>query len=125
YTPPFFGAAQVFLGLSGFLLAEYGNLSVHLLLRDLRPPGSTERRIPEPNSNWCTGLFRLVCCPNYTYEVLAWLSFSVMTQCLPALIFTLAGGYQMTVWAIGKRRAYLKEFPNFPRNRKAIFPYLL
>ena len=33
-----------------------------------------------------------------------------MTQCLPAGIFTLAGAYQMTVWALGKHRNYRNEF---------------
>lgn len=64
-------------------ISELGNLSIHLLLRDLRPPGSTVRAIPYPNSNPLTQLFRYVSCPNYTYEFYAWLSFTVMTQCLP------------------------------------------
>ena len=34
----------------------------------------------------------------------------MMTQCLPAGIFTLAGAYQMTVWALGKHRNYRNEF---------------
>ena len=33
-----------------------------------------------------------------------------MTQCLPAGLFTLAGAYQMTVWALGKHRNYRAEF---------------
>lgn len=53
---------------SNALLLNSGNLSIHLLLRDLRPPGSKERKIPYPNSNPLTGMFNLVSCPNYTYE---------------------------------------------------------
>jgi very-long-chain enoyl-CoA reductase len=30
-----------------------------------------------------TLLFKLVSCPNYTYEIGAWASFTVMTQCIP------------------------------------------
>mgnify|MGYP001211701114 FL=1 len=33
-----------------------------------------------------------------------------MTQCAPAGIFTLAGAYQMIVWALGKHRNYRTEF---------------
>jgi len=44
---------------------------------------------------------------------------------LPAGLFALAGMYQMTVWALGKHRAYKKEFPNYPRSRKAIVPFIL
>jgi very-long-chain enoyl-CoA reductase len=71
-----------------------------------------------------TWLFNFVSCPNYTYEVGAWISFAVMTQCLPVGLFTLAGGYQMAVWALGKHRNYRKEFKEYP-NRKAIVPFVL
>ena len=42
---------QVYSGLSAFLLCELGNLSIHLLLRNLRPAGTKQRRIPYPDSN--------------------------------------------------------------------------
>ena len=71
--------------------------------------------------------------------MMSWLGFSVMTQSLPgalkcmkeelarfiaALLFTIVGGYQMTVWALGKHRNYKKEFNNYPR-RKAIIPFVI
>lgn len=31
----------------------------------------------------------------------------------------------MTVWALGKHKAYKKEFPQYPKNRKAIIPFIL
>lgn len=40
-------------------------------------------------------------------------------------LFTLAGLYQMTVWALGKHRNYKKEFKNYPRGRKSIIPFLI
>ncbi|UJR29350.1 hypothetical protein I4U23_010562 [Adineta vaga] len=127
YTPPSFGIAQIYLGLAIFLLNELGNLSIHLLLRDLRPPGTTERRIPYPNTtNPFTKLFHFVSCPNYTYEIGSWLGFSLMTQTLTAVLFTIAGAVQMTIWAQGKHRAYKKEFAEkYPKQRKAIIPFFL
>lgn len=122
YTAP--SMNQVYAGLAGFCLCELGNFSIHLALRNLRPEGSKVRKIPYPTSNPLTGLFSLVSCPNYTYEIGAWISFTVMTQCLPVGLFTLAGAYQMTMWALGKHRNYKKEFKDYPR-RKALFPLLL
>ncbi|KAK9718927.1 Ubiquitin family [Popillia japonica] len=122
FTPP--GPLQVAFGTSLFVLSELGNLSIHLLLRDLRPAGSTVRKIPVPNSNPLTQLYNFVSCPNYTYEFTAWLGFSILTSCIPALVFALAGMYQMTVWAINKHKAYKKEFKDYPR-RKAIIPFVL
>jgi very-long-chain enoyl-CoA reductase len=78
-----------------------------------------------PDHNPFTILFNHVSCPNYTYEYLAWFSFSVMTQCIPAFLFAVAGGYQMTMWALGKHRNYKKEFRDYPKKRKAIIPFIL
>ncbi|XP_071844587.1 probable very-long-chain enoyl-CoA reductase art-1 [Apostichopus japonicus] len=125
YTPPQFGNAQLYGGLAGFLFAEYGNWRIHMAFRNLRTPGTKERRIPNATGDPMTILFNLVTCPNYTYETIAWVSFSVMTQCLPALMFGVCGFVQMAIWAKGKHRNYLKEFKNYPRGRKAILPFLI
>jgi len=123
YTAPC--CSQVYVSAALFFLFELGNLSIHLLLRDLRPPGSKVRKIPMPNKNPLTALFKYVSCPNYTYEVYAWIAFSIMTQCLPALMFAVAGLAQMTIWALGKHRNYKKEFPNYPKGRTSIIPFLI
>lgn len=123
YTPPMF--IQALFGVALFTLCELGNLSIHLLLRDLRPPGTHVRKIPVPNANPLTKLFNYVSCPNYTYEYGAWLAFSILTNCIPAFIFAVAGMIQMTMWALGKHRAYKKEFSNYPKQRTAIIPFIL
>jgi len=125
YTPPFFGKLQVYTGLALFLLSELGNFSIHVALRNLRPAGSKERKIPYPTSNPFTLLFNFVSCPNYSYEFYAWAAFTLMTQALPAAMFTGAGFFQMTIWALGKHKNYKKEFPNYPRGRKAIIPFTI
>jgi len=125
YTPATFKDLQIYAGLLGFIVSELGNFSIHIALRNLRPAGTTERKIPKPTSNPFTILFNLVSCPNYTYEIAAWVSFSLMTQALPALLFTAAGGGQMVIWALGKHRNYKKEFSNYPRGRKSIIPFVI
>jgi very-long-chain enoyl-CoA reductase len=122
YTAP--KMTQVYVGLAGFLFCELGNLSIHVALRNLRPAGSKERKIPYATSNPFTQLFNFVSCPNYTYEVGAWVFFSIMSQSLPAAMFCFAGAYQMTMWALGKHKNYRAEFKDYPR-RKAIVPLLL
>lgn len=125
YTPPSFGLAQLYGGLVTFVLCELGNLSIHLALRNLRPPGTKERRIPRPTSNPLTFLFNFVSCPNYTYEAGAWIGFSVLSQSLPAVFFTVAGLVQMTIWALGKHKLYKSDFKDYPRGRKAIIPFVI
>lgn len=68
-------------------LCELGNLSIHLALRDLRPPGTKERRIPVVTSNPFTILFDYVSCPNYFYEFGSWVGFTLMTATLPGRSF--------------------------------------
>lgn len=67
-------------------VCELGNLSIHLALRALRPPGTRTRAIPRSTWNPFTWLFSLVSCPNYTYETGAWISFTIMTSCLPGWV---------------------------------------
>ncbi|XP_011693854.1 PREDICTED: very-long-chain enoyl-CoA reductase [Wasmannia auropunctata] len=122
YTPP--SRISFLIGSAIFMLCELGNLSIHIALKNLRPPGTTVRKVPMPTSNPFTALFNLVSCPNYTYEIGSWIGFSIMTECAPAMLFTLAGAYQMTIWAIGKHRAYQTEFSHYPKDRKIICPFV-
>uniref|UniRef100_A0A3Q3NEJ1 Trans-2,3-enoyl-CoA reductase-like 2a n=1 Tax=Labrus bergylta TaxID=56723 RepID=A0A3Q3NEJ1_9LABR len=81
YTPPY-GDLQVHYALVLFAMCEIGNFSIHLTLNNLKGD-SRGRRFPVPTKNPFTWLFYFVSCPNYTYEVGSWVSFSIMTQCLP------------------------------------------
>uniref|UniRef100_H3APW7 Very-long-chain enoyl-CoA reductase n=1 Tax=Latimeria chalumnae TaxID=7897 RepID=H3APW7_LATCH len=125
YTPPSYGEKQVNFALTMFLICEAGNFSIHLLLNNLRSDGSKARKVPYPTKNPFTWLFFLVSCPNYTYEVGSWISFTIMTQCVPVGLFTFIGFIQMTVWAKGKHYTYINEFKDYPSLRTPIVPFLL
>ncbi|RPD60011.1 hypothetical protein L226DRAFT_552913 [Lentinus tigrinus ALCF2SS1-7] len=105
--------------LAVFLFAELSNLNTHLTLRNLRPAGTTKRAIPRGYG------FSLVSCPNYFFETLAWMSIAVMTGSYAAWLFLAVSTYQMAVWAVKKHRNYKKEFgKEYPRSRKAMFPFI-
>ncbi|XP_051988156.1 very-long-chain enoyl-CoA reductase-like isoform X3 [Xyrauchen texanus] len=125
YTPPYYGEKQVNTALGIFLFCQLGNFSIHMTLRNLKPPGSKMKKIPYPTKNPFTWIFALVSCPNYTYEVGSWLGFTLMTQCVPVLFFTVVGFIRMTVWAKGKHRSYLKDFKGYPTLRSPILPFIL
>lgn len=118
YTPPF-SDAVVTVSAVIFLLMEVGNFLAHVTLRNLRPAGTRTRANPRG------GLFELVSCANYTYELGAWLVFAIFTQTLTAYIFFGISFAQITEWALKKHRAYKKEFAGEPRGRKALIPFLL
>uniref|UniRef100_A0A673B1C2 Trans-2,3-enoyl-CoA reductase b n=1 Tax=Sphaeramia orbicularis TaxID=375764 RepID=A0A673B1C2_9TELE len=114
-----YGEQQIRLALIIFLFCQFGNFSIHIALRNLHQEDSL------PTKNPFTWIFMLVSCPNYTYELGSWLGFTLMTQCLPVAFFTLVGFIQMTVWAKGKHRSYLKEFRDYPPLRSPILPFVL
>ncbi|KAI1797184.1 3-oxo-5-alpha-steroid 4-dehydrogenase-domain-containing protein [Ganoderma leucocontextum] len=106
--------------LAAFVFAELSNLRTHVTLRNLRPEGTTKRAIPRGYG------FSLVSCPNYFFETLAWTAITVMTGSYAAGIFLVVSASQMTAWALKKHRNYKKEFgKEYPRNRKAMFPFIL
>lgn len=119
YTPP--AETVVHVGLAIFVLSELGNLICHIMLSNMRPKeGSQDRNIPRGF------LFEYVACPNYTFEVLSWVGFSVFTQIPFAYLFTLIGFLQMADWAQKKHKGYKKQFDAdyIKLRRKAILPFL-
>ncbi|XP_068808499.1 very-long-chain enoyl-CoA reductase isoform X3 [Struthio camelus] len=125
YTPPSYGKKQINFAVIMFLLCEAGNFSIHVALSDLQRDGSRTLKIPYPTKNPFTWLFFFVSCPNYTYEVGTWISFTIMTQCVPVGLFTLLCFIQMTIWAKDKHYTYLREFKDYPSLRMPIIPFLL
>jgi very-long-chain enoyl-CoA reductase len=95
------------------------NLTTHMILRNLRPEGTKIRNIPKGFG------FDLVSCPNYLFEILVWILFSIITGNVYAWIFTIVGAVQMLQWAIKKHQRYGKEFKDsYPKNRKILIPFL-
>ena len=100
-------------------LAELGNFYSHYILMTLRPKGTRVRQIPRGFA------FELVSCPNYFFEMVAWVAITLMNLSLSALIFTVVSTAQMTVWAIKKHKAYRREFQDkYPRSRKIMYPFV-
>jgi len=116
FTPP--NDFQVFLAFIVFLAAEIGALSIHLILRN----NYKNRHIPVGNWNPFTWLFNLVSCPNYTYELLAWISFTAMTNCAIVGINTFIIFIQLFIWSAKKHSTYKKRFVAYPSNRRAFIP---
>ncbi|EMD31292.1 hypothetical protein CERSUDRAFT_119845 [Gelatoporia subvermispora B] len=103
-----------------WLFAEISNGITHWTLRNLRPEGTKKRAIPYGYG------FSLVSCPNYFFEVLAWVAVAAMTGSYVAWFFVALSTYQMAAWALKKHRNYKKEFGGqYPRGRKAMIPFIL
>ncbi|XP_068961414.1 trans-2,3-enoyl-CoA reductase-like isoform X8 [Petaurus breviceps papuanus] len=124
YTPPSFGNRQVTVSALNFLICEAGNHFINVVLAHPNHTGNNAC-FPSPTYNPFTWLFMLVSCPNYTYEIGSWISFTVMTQTLPVGIFTLLMSIQMSLWAQKKHKVYLKKFDSYVYRKSAVIPFIL
>jgi very-long-chain enoyl-CoA reductase len=113
---------QVNIGLTIFILSELANLHTHLNLASMRPAQlSKKREIPKGFG------FDLVACPNYFFEIMAWVGFSIMTGIIWSYLFTAFGFYQMHEWAQKKHKGYKKTYGDeyTKLKRKAIIPFIV
>ncbi|KAJ5273407.1 hypothetical protein N7478_008532 [Penicillium angulare] len=107
--------ALVYGGVALFVFSQLANLNAHFILRDLRRPGTTERGIPSGFG------FNIVTCPNYMFEILAWLGVFLVSQLnLSVLLFALVGGVQMWSWAWKKEKRYRKDFGEKYKKKKTV-----
>jgi very-long-chain enoyl-CoA reductase len=125
YTEPDFSPV-VKLGLVGaFTVFEVLNGITHLILRDLRKPGSKERGIPKGFG------FDQVSCANYFWEICAWTSFAVLSNTATSYVFLAASVATLIKWARERHYRYKAEFdgkdgrPLYPKERKALIPFIL
>ena len=100
-----------------YIIGELGNLNAHLVLRSLRKPGGTERGVPK-------GLgFDWVTCPNYTFEILAWLAILMVNKSWSTAVFIAVAVTQMVLWAKKKESRYRKELGTaYKKKRFAMIP---
>ncbi|XP_068961411.1 trans-2,3-enoyl-CoA reductase-like isoform X5 [Petaurus breviceps papuanus] len=105
-------------------ICEAGNHFINVVLAHPNHTGNNAC-FPSPTYNPFTWLFMLVSCPNYTYEIGSWISFTVMTQTLPVGIFTLLMSIQMSLWAQKKHKVYLKKFDSYVYRKSAVIPFIL
>ncbi len=89
------------------------------ILRNLRKPGDTGYKIP------MGGMYRFVTSPNYLGEIIEWSGLAILCWNLPALAFlsfTLANLFPR---AFSHHKWYRETFPDYPKDRKAIIPFIL
>jgi len=101
--------------LVGFSINKYHDC---LLIR-LRERSGNGYKIPSG------GLFEYVSCPNFLGEIISWLGFFIVTLSLPALSFFIWTMANLITRALDHHRWYRNEFPEYPQNRSAIFPFIL
>jgi len=106
------------LGAGLFLAGWIINVRSDSLLFRLRKPGETGYRIPRG------GLHEKVACPNYLGEIIEWTGFALMSWSLAALAFAFYTVANLAPRAAAHLGWYRESFPDYPRQRKALIPYV-
>ena len=117
---PVSSTSMVLAGSVLFLIGELGNLYHHYLLASLRSDGKT-KEYKQPKG----GLFSLVLCPHYFFELVAFLGLAIASQNL--FPFLNLGGMASYLCgrAIATKAWYAsKDISGVPGDRRLIFPFL-
>lgn len=118
-----FADPRFIFGIALYYTAFLANLHSDYIVRQLRTQEEIARGIKRyriPNG----GLFRYVSNPSYLTEILFWVGFSVFT-------WSLAGVYVLAITmanliprAVSTHAWYQETFPDYPRQRKILIPFV-
>lgn len=107
-----------FIGSAVFLVGISGNFYHHYLLSTLRSNGEKEYKIPK------CGLFSLVICPHYFFEVLGFWGIAFISQTAVSLSGAVATSAYLLGRSFATRKWYVSKFEDFPHHVRAIIPYV-
>lgn len=106
-------------GIVLFVVGIIGNFYHHLILASLREKGGEGYKIPKG------GLFGLVICPHYLFEIMIFVGISFISQTLYAFCFTVGTICYLVGRSYVTRRWYLSKFEDFPSGTtKALIPFI-
>jgi protein-S-isoprenylcysteine O-methyltransferase Ste14 len=111
-TPQFIAGSLLFV--SGFVI----NIDADRRLRNLRAPGESGYKIPRG------GLHEWVSCPNYLGEIAEWCGWAIATWSWAGAAFALFTIANLAPRALSNHRWYQQRFPDYPKERRALVPFI-
>lgn len=118
YGEAWLADGRLWLGLAVMTIGMVINVRADNVLLHLRGPGETGYRIPSG------ALHDQVASPNYFGEVLEWSGWALATWSLAGVAFALFTLANLGPRAVAHLRWYRQNFPDYPRERKALIPYV-
>lgn len=106
-------------GMAVFACGMVMHIGSDRTLQKLRPAGTREYGVPHG------GMFRFVSSPNYLGEIIQWGGFALATWSVAGLSFAVFTVANLLPRALSNHRWYQETFPDYPRERRAIIPFLL
>jgi 3-oxo-5-alpha-steroid 4-dehydrogenase 1 len=108
-----------YLGLGLFVTGMYVNLQADSILTNLRKPGEKGYKIP------FGGMFAYLSAPNYAGEILEWWGWFLFNPTPGSFWFACFTNIFLGTRALKTHQFYTTKFDNYPRERKALIPFLL
>jgi 3-oxo-5-alpha-steroid 4-dehydrogenase 1 len=123
-TPDWFTDPRFLLGMALYAFGFTMNVHSDRIVRNLRSKqevanGERIYRIPTG------GLFRYVTNPSYFTELVSFLGFAIATWSPGALFVLVVSAANLVPRAFQVQQWYEAKFPDYPKDRKVLIPYLL
>ncbi len=109
---------RVGVGVALFIAGFITHVRADHELRNLRKPGEVGYVIPRG------GLFDYVSSPNYFGEIAEWTGWALATWSLAGLAFAVFTMANLVPRAHANRAWYLATFPDYPKERKRVIPFV-
>eukprot|EP00742_Colponemidia_sp_Colp-10_P000523 GILJ01000569.1.p1 GENE.GILJ01000569.1~~GILJ01000569.1.p1 ORF type:complete len:273 (+),score=19.96 GILJ01000569.1:37-819(+) len=106
------------IGVITFFSGMYINIQADYILMNLRKPGEKEYKIPHG------GAFEYVSGANFFGEILEWIGYAIACWNLPAFAFAFSTFSSIAPRAAAHHRWYLSKFEDYPKQRKAVIPFI-
>ncbi len=118
YPSDWWSSPQFLSGTVVFFIGYSINKRADRQLRALKKDASGGYVIPNG------GLFRYVSSPHYLGEILEWTGWAILTWSLPGLAFAVFTFANLAPRALSHHQWYKSTFPDYPKNRKALLPFI-
>jgi len=110
---------NVILGLLMFVIGWLINFNADSILRNLRKPGETNYKIPRG------GMFEFVSGANFFGEIVEWIGYTIASWSIAGFAFAIFTIAVLSPRAIQHHKWYKQKFEDYPKNRKALIPFIL
>jgi 3-oxo-5-alpha-steroid 4-dehydrogenase 1 len=118
YNSHWLTGAPFVIGAVIFMIGLVINWKSDNILINLRKPGESGYKIPKGF------LFDYVASPNLFGEIIEWSGFALMAWNLPALTFMVWTLANLVPRAKNHYDWYVRNFKDFPKDRKVVFPFV-
>ncbi len=118
YTNAWLRDPRFIIGIILFAVGYIINRHSDFVLRKLRKPGEKDYKIP------FGGFYKFVSSPNYFGELILWIGFALAIWSWPGFLFAFWTTANLLPRSKSHHQWYKETFPDYPKERKALIPFV-